>query len=301
MSQNSSKLKVVVVVGPTSSGKSALAVKLARRFGGEVISADSRQVYRGLNLGSGKITRTEMNGVPHHLLDVANPRQQFSAGDFVFHATAALQKITTKDKLPIICGGTGFYIDALLGDTSLPEVPPNKKLRLQLQQKTNPQLLAILHKLSPRRVREIDPHNHVRLIRAIEIARALGDVPPIKKSSEKYSILKIGLQPPEKVLYRKIEARLSVRLHKGMIAEARRLHEKGLSWKRMEELGLEYRYLARFLQKKISRAEFEEQLLREIIHYTKRQWRWWKRDSEIHWFQTGADKKIPALINSFLK
>lgn len=289
-----------MVVGPTSSGKSALAVELARRFNGEVISADSRQVYRGLNLGSGKITRVEMKGIKHYMLDVASGRRRFSAGNFVARASRALENILTQHRIPIICGGTGFYIDALLGTILLPEVEPNTALREQLAQKTTPALVALLKKLAPRRANNIDLHNRVRLIRAIEIAKALGRIPTLRPGKPMYTTLTIGLYPGEKVLIKKITERLRVRLRQGMVAEARRLHAAGLSWKRMEELGLEYRHLARLLQHKVSRAEFEEGLLRDIRNYSKRQMRWWKRDPQIHWFTSGANKTIFTTAKKFL-
>src|ERR1035437_3056740 len=143
------KTKVIVVLGPTASGKSSLAVSLAERFGGEVVSADSRQVYTRLNLGTGKITKREMRGVPHHLIDVANPKKQFSVAEYKKIGEKALDSIITRNKIPIICGGTGFYIDTLLGTISLPEVPPNPKLRKILAGKSAPRVFLMLQKLDP--------------------------------------------------------------------------------------------------------------------------------------------------------
>ncbi len=136
--------KVLIIVGPTSSDKSALAVSLAQKFEGEVISADSRQVYRGLDIGTGKITKREMKGVVHHLLDVASPKRTFSAHDYVIHGTRAIEQVMRRRKLPIICGGTGLYIDALTGRTMLPDVPANPRLRAQLGEKSVIELFATL-------------------------------------------------------------------------------------------------------------------------------------------------------------
>ena len=169
--------KVLVILGPTAIGKSALAVKLAKRFDGEVISADSRQVYKGLDIGTGKITKKEMGGIPHHLLDVADPKKQFSVSDFVREANHALAMIYHSGRVPIIVGGTGFYIDALTGDVSLPEVPPDKLLRAKLNKLSNEELFEILKKKDPERAETIDRHNKVRLVRALEIIEALGKVP----------------------------------------------------------------------------------------------------------------------------
>ena len=166
---HSFKQQVLIIVGPTSSGKSALAVELARKFGGEVISADSRQVYRGLNIGTGKIAKREMRGVRHHLLDVASPKKYFSADEFVRKGKVALSNILQNDKMPIIVGGTGFYIDALVGRIALPNVPPDKKLREKLEKKTAAQLFAMLKQRDPRRAKTIEPQHKRRLIRALEI------------------------------------------------------------------------------------------------------------------------------------
>ncbi len=276
---------IIVVLGPTATGKSNLAVTLAKRLNGEVISADSRQVYRGLNLGTGKITKKEMQGVPHHLLDVANPKTQFSASDFLKRGEKALNTIIKKGKIPIVCGGTGFYISALLGEISMPEVPPNKKLREKLSKLSAKELFATLKKKDPKRALTIDKDNPVRLIRALEIVEALGAVPMPQQQPSSYSVIKIGIDFPDAVLKERILKRLELRLKKGMLKEAETLHAHGLSYKRMEELGLEYRFMARLLQKKISKEVFKEQLLNEIWHYAKRQRTWFKKDKTIHWIK----------------
>jgi tRNA dimethylallyltransferase len=305
-----SKPKVIAVVGPTSSGKTALGIRLAKKFGGEVISADSRQVYRGLNIGTGKVSRREMADVPHHMLDVASPKKQFSAGEFVKQAEKIIVDIVRRGRVPIVVGGTGFYADALLGNVVLPDVPPNAKLRKQLCRKTAPQLFAILKKIDPARAKTIDPYNPVRLIRAIEIAKALGNVPPITAPSLQYpnklenvgisyGVLWLGIEVPQKKLGRKINERLIARIKQGMIAETKRLHAHGLSYKRMDELGLEYRYLARHLQGKLTKDEMIEQLDRAIRNYAKRQLRYLRRNKHIVWIKTERDAL--ANVRQFLK
>ncbi|MEK7081361.1 MAG: tRNA (adenosine(37)-N6)-dimethylallyltransferase MiaA, partial [Patescibacteria group bacterium] len=239
--------KILVVVGPTASGKSDLAVYLAKKFGGEVISADSRQVYKGLDVGTGKITKKEMFGISHHLLDVASPKRVFTVTEYKSLAEKALGDIWRRGKVPIVCGGTGFYIRAVIDNLIIPEVPPDKKLRRRLDKKTVDELFAILKSLDPRRAKEIDAKNPRRLIRAIEIATALGHVPRLEASLPSYDVLKVGLTLPDKILKQRIHIRLFARISRGMVAETKRLHKQGLSWKRMDELGLEYRYLARYL------------------------------------------------------
>lgn len=268
---------IYVVVGPTASGKSDYAVQLAKKIGGEVISADSRQVYKGLDIGSGKITKQEMKGVPHHLLDVASPKRVFTANDYVRLARPILEDILKRGKTPIICGGTGFYIDALLGRISLPDVPANRELRRELKGKSTGELHAKLKKLDPRRAREIDRHNPVRLIRAIEIAKALGKVPKVKPRPLPLRVIWKKMKTAEMSYPKVIHTRLLARMRQGMVAEAKRLHKEGLSYKRMEELGLEYRHLSRLLQHKVTKAHMLQELEQDILHYAKRQRTYWRK------------------------
>ena len=292
--------KIIAIVGPTASGKSDVAVELAKKFGGEVVSADSRQVYRGLDIGSGKITKREMKGIPHHMLDIASPRRVVSVAEYKRKAEKAIDDIVRRGKLPILCGGTGFYIQAIVDNVAFPEAPPNPKLRAELAHKTPDELFAILKKLDPRRAKEIDPHNPHRLIRAIEIARTLGAVPKKIQGKPKYRTLQIGIKTDDNTLKERIHLRLLARMRAGMVAEARRLHERVLSWKRMEELGLEYRYLAQYLRGKISKDEMIEQLNTAIWRYARRQRIWFKRDKRIKWFTLREIKKIEKEVKKFL-
>ena len=291
------KSKVIAVVGPTSSGKTALSVWLAKQiqkgFGGaEIISADSRQVYKGLNLGTGKVTKKEKAGIPHHLLDVASPKRVFSASDFKKLGEKAIAKIIKNGHVPVVVGGTGLYAEVLVGRIVLPEVPPNAKLRAQLEKLSAKQLFARLQKKDPERAANIEPGHKRRLVRALEIASALGRSPSklgAMQAEEKYDVLWLGLNPGMEKLQKNIKLRLRARLKAGMLAEAKRLHKGGLSYKRMEALGLEYRGLARFLQGKISKVGMELELNRAITHYAKRQLRWYKRNPNIHWVNGKAE------------
>lgn len=272
------------MLGPTASGKSDLAVALAKHLNGEVVSADSRQVYKGLDIGSGKITKKEMKGVPHHLLDVADPKKVFTVDDFRIQATKAIDDILTRGKMPILCGGTGFYIQSIVDGITVPDVPANKTLREKLKKLSIEALLTKLKKLDPARAKTVDTKNKVRLVRAIEIAEALGKVPKLKPNP-KYTCLQFGIHFSDEKTRERIELRLKKRIKTGMIQEAERLHKKGLSWKRMEELGLEYRHLALYLQKKISKQEMMAQLNIAIRQYAKRQMVWFKRDERIIWIE----------------
>ncbi len=294
------KSKVLVILGPTASGKSDLAVKLAKKFNGEIISADSRQVYKGLNIGSGKITKKEMMGVPHHLLDVANPKKIFTLDMFQKHVYGVMEDILKRKKLPVICGGTGFYIKALIDNMVLPDVQINPELRKKLKGKTSAQLMAILKKLDPKRAEEIHPNNLVRLIRAIEIAKTLGKVPKLESKKSDYDYLQIGIKSNGKDLQNRINARLIARLKKGMVKEVKNLHKKGVSWKKLEDFGLEYRYISLFLQKKISRQEMVDQLKLKIWQYAKRQMTWFKKDKRIKWFPLNAFRECDGKSKSII-
>ena len=281
---------VIVILGPTASGKSAFAVELARKIGGEVISADSRQVYKGLDIGTGKITKREMKGVPHHLLDIASPRRVYTASDFVRDGQAAIADIQSRGKVAILCGGTGFYIDALLGRISLPQVPANKSLRSRLQKKSAPELFALLQKKDPKRAAQMDTpserNNKVRLIRALEVSKKYQGLTLISSGGVGPRIITaqwIGIARPQENINSRIAIRLKRRLKAGMVSEARRLHAAGLSYKRMESLGLEYRSLSRFLQGTITRSQLESELLHDICAYSKRQITYWKRNDAIRW------------------
>ena len=300
LSRGIMKKKVVVILGPTASGKSGLAIELAKKFSGEVVSADSRQVYRHLNIGTGKITTKKMRGIKHHLLDVASPRKQFTVVQYKNLAEKAMKEITKRGKLPIICGGTGFYIQAIVDNIILPNVLANQKLRKSLGKKSVAELAEILQKLDRERAKNIDLKNSRRLIRAIEIAKALGKVPNIKKQQNDFEFLQIGIKTPDKILRKKISIRLFARISRGMIKETKKLHDRGLSWKRMEELGLEYRYLAYYLQDKMKKAEMIEKLETEIWRYAKRQKTWFKKDKRTQWFGLEKKEKIKRTIKKFI-
>lgn len=297
------KQDILVIVGPTASGKSALGVEVARRIGGEIISADSRQVYRGLDIGTGKITKSEMKGVRHHLLDIISPKRAFNAHDFSMRARHTIDEIGRRGNTPVIVGGTGFYIDVLLGRISLPDIPPNPALRMRLHKKNVAQLFSLLQKKNPSRASSMNDgerKNPVRLIRALEVASSTSRNIVHNDSVNRYNIIWIGIVPEKEVLQKKIKKRLDARLRHGMIAEARRLHASGLSYKRMEELGLEYRALARYLRGITTRPQMREELFRDILKYAKRQKTYWKRNGNIRWF-ADAKSALKYATSSALK
>ena len=208
--------KIFVILGPTASGKSDLAIKLAKKYNGEVVSADSRQVYKGLNICSGKITKKEMCGIPHWLLDVANPKARFTVSQYQKLALKAIKNIQKKNKLPILVGGTGFYIQSIVDGIIIPEVKPDWKLRKKLEKLSNEELFKKLKKLDPKRAESIDRQNPRRLIRALEIVLTTGtEVPALSRAEgQKFDVLQIGIKKSPEELKKYIQKRLLKRLRK---------------------------------------------------------------------------------------
>lgn len=310
---NSLESQVVVIVGPTASGKSSLAVKLALHLsskkikdqykinGAEIISADSRQVYKDLNLGSGKISQKEMHGIPHHLLDVSDPQKIFTVAKYQVLAQKTIKKIIQQNKIPILCGGTGLYLDAVLNDQIIPKVKPNRELRRVLEQKTTKELFRNLKSQDPHRAKNIDPHNRRRLIRALEIIHQTGKpVQPVKQIENNiYKIIKIGLNPEKEILKNKIKKVLHQRIKLGLIEEAITLNQSGISWSRLGEISIYYQFIPEYLSGKISKSEMLQKLEIKLWHYAKRQITWFKRDQNIHWIK--SPKEVNPLVLSFLK
>lgn len=293
-------------------------MKLAKKLNGEIISADSRQVYRGLDIGSGKVSGTWRAGhpersegshayrrgeilqqklqndknkvfiyksVPHYCIDFVSPKKTFTVAEFKKCAEAAISEIAGRGKIPILAGGTGFWVDAVAYDLNIPEVPPNPKLRRELEKKDATALLKILQKLDPRRAKTIEQKNPRRLIRAIEIAKALGRVPKLARRSP-YHILWIGLSQSYETRSHKIETRVEKMVRQGLILEAKKLLRQGVGRKRIKEFGFEYRLTLEFVDGKLSKKELKERLLQETLAYARRQMTWWKRNADIHWISS---------------
>lgn len=304
-------LPLIVICGPTATGKTALAIELAERFSGEIISADSRQVYRGLDIGSAKATPEELTRIPHHLIDVADISETFSVADFKEQATSAIADIRSRNKLPIICGGTGMYISALIDNHSLPPVAPNPQLRAELDTLSTEALADKLLHLDPVRVQSIDVHNRVRLIRAIEIATELGAVPKLTRSSSpnaedtsgtnfENNLLIIGLMLPKEILTKHIGQRIHARIP-ALFEEIRHLIAQGISTERLKSFGLEYRYGTEYVEGRITEDDFASTLATKTWQFVRRQMTWFKRDERITWFNPISDKeKILARVQDFL-
>lgn len=292
--------KLIVILGPTSSGKTDLSIKLAKKFNGEVVSADSRQVYKGMDIGTGKITKKEMEGIPHELLDVVQPKQRFTVSQYQKLSLKAIKKIFKKNKIPFLVGGTGFYIQSVIDGIIIPEVKPDWQLRKKLEKKSTEELFKMLKELDPRRAKTIESKNKRRLIRAIEIVKKTKKpVPLLKKKKPQFEILMIGIKKSPDEVKKLIKKRLLKRLKTGMIVEIKRLKKSGLSWKRLEEFGLEYRYIALYLQNKLTKDEMITKLQKETEHYAKRQLTWFKKDDRIQWIKNY--KESEKFVKNFLK
>jgi len=291
------KEKVIIILGPTATGKSDIAVKIAKFFNGEIISADSRQVYKELNLASGKITEKEMEGIKHYLLDVTDLKNDFSVSVFKDLATKAMQEIWSKGKIPIICGGTGFYIESIVKNTSLPQVPANNELRKILAKINVLELFEMLLKLDPTRAKTIDKNNPVRLIRAIEIATELGNVPQNTKNEPTADFIQIGLDLPDNILKERILKRINDRLDIGMIEEIDSILKSGITEEKLSSLGLEPRHILRFIKKEITKEQMIFDLFKDTWAFAKRQRTWFKRDKDIKWFKE-ENKNLEEINNS---
>jgi len=295
-----SKPKVIAIVGPTSSGKTSLSIKLAQKLNGEVISADSRQVYRGMDLGTGKVTAEEMGDVPHHLLDVADPMDIYTGADFIRQATVAMEGIYRRNSVPIIAGGTFFYVDLLRNKLQAAPVEPDEEFRKTLERYSAAELFELLEKQDPRRAAAVDPHNRRRLERALEIIHTLGAVPESKPADSPYDWLVLGIDIPQEELHSNIHIRLLQRIEEGMIEEVEQLHTEGMTWQRMDSIGLEYRYVSQYLQGQITKEAMIEQLETKIKQFAKRQLTWLRKDDEIHWVKKTELPQILEKVDTFL-
>ncbi|KIH75723.1 tRNA delta(2)-isopentenylpyrophosphate transferase [Geoalkalibacter ferrihydriticus DSM 17813] len=295
-------INLLVVLGATASGKTRLGVELARRLNGEIISADSRQVFRGMDLGTGK-DLSEYGEVPFHLIDIAEAGSEFSLFAFQRHFFSAFADIQRRGRLPLLVGGTGLYLDAVLRGYRLIEVPPDPSLRARLATLDDATLRARLRRLKPEQHNTTDLMERARLVRAIEIAEgeraAAAELPPLPEVRP----LVLGLRWERAALRRRIGLRLRERLAQGMVDEVARLHAAGVSWERLEFYGLEYRFIARHLQGALDYDTMLQQLATAIGQFAKRQETFFRRMErqgvEIHWVHAEEEPLEQAMKRMF--
>lgn len=295
-----SKPKVVAVVGTNASGKSALGIRLAKQFDGEIISADSRQVFRGLDLGSGKVTTEEMQGVPHYLIDVREPGEFFSMADFQKMSYEKIDEIRARNHLPMIVGGTGLYVDSVLDGYLLSDKEPDLAYRAELEKLTTPALYAKLVTLVPDV--DVEKNNRNRVMRMLERIHDGDNAVPSKQA--RYDSLRLGVSWEREVLAKRIDERLEMRLEQGMIEEVQKLLDAGASRDFLLGLGLEYRYITQYLIGEIpDRDDMLAQLAHAIKKFAKRQMTWFRRNPDIVWLDMQGDAYAQACdeIEKFLK
>jgi tRNA dimethylallyltransferase len=284
------KPKVVVILGTTSSGKTGLGVKLADIFDGEIVSADSRQVYKGMDVGTGKDLKeyyirkkdNKIKAIPYHLMDIVKPNVKFSLAKYQRLALRALNGISKNKKLPFLVGGSGLYLQAIVDDYKLAEVKTDFKLRAELEKLSAPELFEKLSKLNKdfaARLNNSDKNNKRRLARYIEIfAQSEEFVPRRVARNPNFDFLILGLDWPNEVLAARIKKRLMDRLEKeNLLEEIKRLHRQHVPWSRLEGFGLEYKFGSYYLQNKMSYEEMVEKLNQAIFQFAKRQKSWWRR------------------------
>ena len=297
---NPTKKKLVIIAGTNASGKSGLGIELAKKFDAEIVSADSRQVYQGLDLGSGKVTWEEMQGVPHHLLDVAQPNDFYTLVDFQRQAYAAIDDILTRGKRAFLVGGTGLYVNAVADGYNIRLQNPDMEVRKELNAKTPEELIAIIREKNPAALEGLDLKNTQRLERTAE--RALAGDTEERVNTPRYETLMLGVTWPREVLYERIRERLDRRLEQGMIEEVVRLREAGTTDEFLYGLGLEYRYILMHLRGEFESFEaFYNKLFMEIRHLAKGQMTWFRKRTDIRWIDMTADPvaEAAALIDRF--
>lgn len=279
------KKPLIVLLGPTASGKTALSLKIAAEFNCEIISADSRQVYKHMDVGTDKIPAEKRQGIPHYLIDVADPSERFTVADFKRLAEEKIEDILERGKIPFIVGGTGLYIDVLTKNFSLP--PENKKLRAQLEKELEKYgkdfLYNKLKKLDPKNAEKIHPNNARYVIRAIEIFMATKSPKNDRCAEPKYEILQFGLNLPREKLFERIETRVDEQLKRGLIEETKHLLKMGYDKILPSMSSLGYKEIIKYLDGELTLEETAELLKKNTRNYAKRQITWFKRDKNIIW------------------
>lgn len=288
--------KIVVIVGPTASGKSALAVRLARKVDGEIVSADSRLLYKGMDIGTAKPTRQEMVGVPHHLIDVVSPSRTLTLAEYKRRAIRAIRAILKRGRVPIVVGGTGLYVRTIVENLEIPEVPPDMKYRASLERKGKAWILKRLKKLDPEYAGRIGP-NPRYAIRALEVIRATGKPFGAQqgKGEPLFDALTIGLDPGKQELDRRIDRRVDVMIRSGLVAEAKRLARRH-AWTLPSMSGIGYQELKAYFEGSIDLKQAIEDIKTDTRRYAKRQMTWWRRINRVSWFKRPEHALRSALI-----
>ena len=290
------KQKLLVIAGPTASGKSSLAIRMAKRWNGEVISADSMQVYRRMDIGTAKVTPEEAEGIPHHLIDVLEPTEEWNVALFQEQAEAAIRDIASRGRLPILCGGTGFYLHALLYGTQFAEEPEQRDIRKELEDRMRTEGPEKMHEalraVDPEAADSIHPHNEKRVIRALEYYRIHGT--PISQHNREmrqkpspYDLCFLALDMDRTVLYDRIDRRVDLMIEQGLVDEVRGLVQEGLSAGMTAMQGLGYKEILPYLEGSCTLEEAVRVLKRDTRHFAKRQLTWLRAEKDVRWIDAG--------------
>jgi len=304
-----SEAKVLVIVGPTAAGKTTLAIRLGQRFGGEAISADSRQVYRYMDIGTAKATRAEQAALPHPLIDIVDPDEELTLAHYQDLANAAIEQIWARSRLPILVGGTGLYVRAVTEGWTVPEVAPDLALRERLQREAEQQGVEALHStlatVDPLAAQRIDARNVRRVIRALEVYYKTGA--PISNLQSKdppgYRLLKIGLTMPREALYARIDARIDRMIAQGLENEVRALVARGYGYDLPSMSGLGYQQIGQYLRGELSRDEAIALIKRHTRRFVRQQYNWFRlTDGAIHWFDANQldERAVDDLVRAWL-
>ena len=289
--------KLIVIIGPTSSGKTSLAIKLAKKFNGEIVSADSRQIYKELSIGSSKVTPKETQGIKHYLIDIVSLKDNFSAQQFKELAIKAIREIIKKGKVPFLVGGTGFYVQTVVDNLIFPKIEPNNELRKNLSTYPSFLLFKILQILNPQRANQIDPNNERRLIRAIEISQ-INPKAKLRKGKPLFKTLILGIYQNREDLNKAIEKRFNIWLKQGFLDEVKNLMEN-YKEEDLKEIGLHYYWAYLYLIGFIDYETFINKSLISLKNYAKRQLTWFKRDNRIIWVKNYSQAQ--KLVKKFLE
>ncbi|MBI4415264.1 MAG: tRNA (adenosine(37)-N6)-dimethylallyltransferase MiaA [Candidatus Kerfeldbacteria bacterium] len=285
---------MITIIGPTASGKSKLALKLAKKFGGYVISADSRQVYKGMDIGTAKPSKKDQRAVRHFMVDVVQPNQPFTVAD---HQRRVFRILKKEKGIPFLVGGTGLYVDAILQNWEIPKGKRDLKLRQKLERQSLHLLAKRLTRLDPKTAATIDLHNKRRVIRALEVALAGGSITERKRRPFPYRVLMLGIDVPRATLVQRINARVDQMIRAGLVDEVQQLG-KQYGWDSPAMSGIGYKEIGRYLRGQVSLDEAVERIKISTRQYAKRQMTWWKRTRGIQWIRSlhGAGR----LVRNFL-
>lgn len=296
--------KILAVAGPTASGKTALAIELAKRFSGEVVSCDSMQIYKGMNVGTAKPDAAEMCGIPHHMIDIAQPDKRFSVAEYCTMAREAIDDILDRKKLPILAGGTGLYMDSVLNNTDFKDFQGDEAFCTEMQrlaeEKGNIAVYQLLEEKDAVAAQNIHPNNLRRIIRALEVCHVTGktftqvNAESIRKPV--YDALILGIDTDRQLLYERIDRRVDIMLEKGLLDEVKKLKEAGIGRDTTAMQAIGYKELLDFLEGEISFDGAVDKIKQESRRYAKRQLTWFRRNSDINWVNIGDEKAIEEIM-----